>query len=121
MRFSQYPSDGNSIKAYRPGEITINDRKITSSAVITPDTVTAWTPRCLDEITPQHIGQLADYQPEIVILGTGEHLRFPQAAIITSLQTRGIGVEVMNTEAACRTFNVLLSEGRRVVAAIILG
>ena len=120
MRFAQDSADNNSIQAYRQGEIIINERKINRSAVVTTDVIVEWPPQHFDDITAEHLDQLADYQPEIVILGTGVRQQFPPAYFMAGLQTRGIGVEVMNTDAACRTFNVLLSEGRRVVAAMIL-
>ena len=120
MRFAQDSADNNSIQAYRQGEIIINERKINRSAVVTADVIVEWPPQHFDDITAEHLDQLADYQPEIVILGTGVRQQFPPAYFMAGLQTRGIGVEVMNTDAACRTFNVLLSEGRRVVAAMIL-
>ena len=59
-------------------------------------------------------------QPALVLLGTGTRLRFPSAAVMATLLTRGIGIEVMDSAAAARTFNVLATEGRRVVAAFLL-
>ena len=120
MRFSQDTSGGNSIQAYRQSEIIINGKHINCSVVITPDEIIEWTPQNFDAIASEHIDQLADYQPEIVILGTGERQQFPASHITAGLLVQGIGVEIMNTDAACRTFNVLLSEDRRVVAAMIL-
>jgi len=120
MRFSQDTSAGNSIQAFRPGEIIFNERKINGSVIITADEIIEWQPQHFDAVTAGHIQLLADYQPEIVILGTGRHQQFPAPHYTAGLLTRGIGVEIMNTDAACRTFNVLLSEDRRVVAAMIL-
>ena len=120
MRFSQDSSDGNSIQACRRGEIIINERKINCSVIITADEIIEWDPQHFDAITAEHIDQLADYQPEIIILGTGEYQQFPAPHITAGLLSQGIGAEIMNTDAACRTFNVLLSEDRRVVAAMIL-
>ncbi|GMR21518.1 MAG: Mth938-like domain-containing protein [Gammaproteobacteria bacterium] len=120
MQFTQDTSGSNSIQAYRQGEIIINEKRINCSVVITPDKILEWAPQNFDAITSEHIDQLADYQPEIVILGTGERQQFPAPHITAGLLVQGIGVEIMNTDAACRTFNVLLSENRRVVAAMIL-
>ncbi len=120
MRFVQDTSGSNSILAYRQGEIIINEKHIDYSVVITADEIIEWAPQNFEAITSEHIGQLADYQPEIVILGTGERQQFPAPDITAGLLVQGIGVEIMNTDAACRTFNVLLSENRRIVAAIIL-
>ena len=120
MRFSQDSSDGNSIQAYRHGEIIINEKKINCSVIITVDEIIEWEPQRFDAITAEHIDRLAEYQPEIVILGCGERQQFPAPHITAGLLAQGIGVEIMNTDAACRTFNVLVSEDRRVVAALIL-
>ncbi|MGB5438429.1 MAG: Mth938-like domain-containing protein [Gammaproteobacteria bacterium] len=120
MRFAQDSADGNLIQAYRQGEIIVNEKTINRSVVITADEIIDWTPQHFAAITQEHLDRLADYRPEIVILGTGRRQQFPPAHFPVGLQTQGIGVEVMNTDAACRTFNVLLSEGRRVVAALIL-
>jgi len=120
MQFSQDTSGGNSIQAYRQGEIIVNERRINCSVVITPDEIIEWAPQNFEAITSEHIDQLTVYQPEIIILGTGERQQFPAPHITAGLLVQGIGVEIMNTDAACRTFNVLLSENRRVVTAMIL-
>ena len=121
MRFSQDSLAANSIRAYRDDEITINDRIITESVVITPDSIELWAPRRVTELTSRHMQQLGELQPEIVILGTGPALQFPAPALLAGLQTQAIGVEVMAHDAACRTFNILLAEDRRVVVALMMG
>jgi len=120
MRFSQDSLATHSIRAYRDGEILVNDQRIAHSVVITADVIQAWEPGSVEELTAQHFTQLGELQPEIVILGTGSRLRFPPPRLCVTLQARGIGVEVMATDAACRTFNVLLAEDRRVLAALII-
>lgn len=120
MRFSQDSVAANSIRAYRDGEILVNDQTIAHSVVITVDIIQPWGPRSVGELTQQHFTQLGTLQPEIVILGTGSQLRFPPPQLSVALQAQGIGVEVMATDAACRTFNVLLAEERRVLAALII-
>ena len=121
MRFSQDSLARNSIHAYNDGEITINDKIISESVVITPDSIQPWGPRSIDELTPGHIEQLGLFEPELVIIGTGKTLTFPPPALTVALQVRGIGVEIMAHDAACRTFNVLLAEDRRVVVALMMG
>ena len=120
MRFSQDSYTTNSIRAYREGEILVNDQTISRSVVITPDTIQDWEPGSVEELTQQHFTHLRELQPEIVILGTGSQLRFPPPQLSVVLQAQGIGVEIMATDAACRTFNVLLAEDRRVLAALII-
>jgi uncharacterized protein len=121
MRFIQDSFAGNTIRAYSDGEITINDRRIAQSVVITADSIQLWEPRSIDELTAVHIDRLAGFDPEIVIIGTGRQLRFPPLALTAALQVRGIGVEIMAHDAACRTFNILLAEDRRVLAALLMG
>jgi uncharacterized protein len=108
------------IQRIEAGSITVGGRDYSHSILVTPSGVVAWPPRCLADIQAEQIAALADYTPEIVLLGTGQRLRFPHPGAQTPLIERGIGVEVMDTAAACRTFNLLLSEDRRVVAALLI-
>ncbi len=71
-------------------------------------------------VGPDLSGPLAELKPEVVLLGTGTRLRFPHPRLTRALTDAGIGVEVMDTPAACRTFNILAAEGRKVLAAVIL-
>ena len=121
MRFTQDSFAINSIRAYGDGEITISDKTISQSVVITADSIELWEPRCVDELAAEHIDQLGKHDPEIVIIGTGKNLTFPSPAVTAGLQVRGIGVEIMAHDAACRTFNILLAEDRRVVVALMMG
>jgi len=121
MRFAQDSPATNSIRAYSDGEISINEIIVTQSVVITPDIIQPWAPRGIDELTPEHLDPLIELNPEIVIIGTGQEQIFPPARIMASLQTRGIGAEIMANDAACRTFNILLAEDRRVLVALVMG
>ena len=121
MRFAQDSLAGNIIRAYAAGQVTVNDESIVTSVIITPDRIIRdWLPHSFDELEPRHMTRLNELQPEIIILGTGIRLRFPGAEYTTGLLLQGIGVEIMDTTAACRTYNILLSEGRRVVAALLM-
>ena len=84
--------------------------------------VTRRTPAAasIETLSADHIAAIVELAPEIVLLGTGPAFRFPDAARLAPLYKAGIGVEVMDTPAACRTYNILLGEGRNVVAALIL-
>ena len=98
-----------------------NELVLTRSFIIAPkQLVEDWPPQHLQELSSQHLQVVLDLDPELVILGTGQLLEFPQPSLTESLLTRGIGIEIMNTAAACRTYNVLMHEGRHVVAALIL-
>ena len=121
MRFSQDSFAINSIRAYGDGEITISDKTISQSVVISVDSIHLLEPRSIDELSAAHVDQLGEFDPEIVIIGTGKVLTFPSPAVTAGLQVRGIGVEIMAHDAACRTFNILLAEDRRVVAALMMG
>ena len=122
MRFSQERIDGNSITAFARGQVTVNGEAITSSVVITPQHILHdWLPASFEDMEAAHLARFAQLDPEIILLGTGDTLRFPPAAWTAGYLAEGIGVEIMDTAAACRTYNVLLSEERRVVAGLLIG
>jgi uncharacterized protein len=121
MRFHQDTSSGNAIQSYDAQGIVVNDRRITHSVVISARHIEAWAPGSFDDLDPADLAALADYQPGIVLLGTGTTLRFPPLQWLVGLQRRGIGVEVMSNDAAIRTYSVLLSEDRNVLLALLLG
>ena len=109
------------ITGYAAGRVTVNDETMTRSLIITGnELVRDWPPRSWEEITASHLERVLDLRPEVVLLGSGALLRFPEAAVLAPLAQARIGVEVMDTGAACRTFNVLVAEGRRVAAALVL-
>ena len=120
MRFSQDSFASNSIRAYSDGEISVNEKIINRSVIITAEVIQLWEPAHIDELTAEHCEIIAGFNPEVVIIGTGKRLQFPAPAVIAGLQTQGIGVEIMAHGAACRTFNILLGEDRRVVAALLM-
>jgi uncharacterized protein len=122
MKFQlDYGSGAYAIRAYRPGAITVNAEDLTQSFIITPDRLFRdWPPQRLEDITAEHLDVLAELEPEIVIIGTGSRLRFPDAKITARLLARNVGVEIMDTAAACRGYTVLMAEGRQVAAALIM-
>jgi uncharacterized protein len=114
-------TSANRIRSYAPGRIAINQDIYTASLIVTPDRVVAdWRPRSITELTVADIEVVRALQPEVVLLGTGTRLLFPDPTVIRGLVTAQIGFEAMDTGAACRTFNVLMSEGRRVAAALVI-
>lgn len=109
------------IRAYRPGEIVINDATYRRSLVVGGSTLDPdWPPQIIEELKVEHFEPILALKPEVVLLGTGSKLVFPAPQLTAQLARHGIGVEVMDTGAACRTYNVLISEGRAVAAALIL-
>lgn len=109
------------IRSYSQASITVNEQVLTRSCVIMPDTlITQWPPQSFAELMPEHFAMIADIGPEIVLLGTGRVTRFPGAAVIAPLLSRHIGFEALDTAAACRSYSVLVAEGRRVAAALLM-
>jgi uncharacterized protein len=110
-----------SISGYGPGWIGLGNKKIYSSVVIgSLGTFFAWDCKRFEQLSAAHFAQLADLDTELVIFGSGEQLRFPQAAWIRPLVDKQTGVETMDTAAACRTYNVLAAEGRNVAVALLI-
>ena len=111
----------NLIRAYAPSRITINEEVYTTSLIVTPrQVVTAWPPGSFADLLAGHFEMIVPLRPEVVILGTGARLQFPAPSLTRSLVEAGIGIEVMDTGAACRTYNFLMSDGRRVAAALLM-
>lgn len=130
------------IRSYGPGRVTVvvpqaaaggpgkdrsHDRSglqeeiLTRSAVIMPQRlIKDWPPQRLAEIARAHFEVIAELAPEIVLLGSGRQLRFPDPTLLAPLSERGVGVEVMDTGAACRTYNILMAEGRTVAAVLLM-
>jgi len=121
MRFHQDTTGGNIIQAYSDRGIMINDRLISTSVVITPDSVEAWSAQTVSGLEAHHLEPLLARRPGVIILGTGASIVFPPPSLLAGIQQRGIGIEVMANDAAIRTFNVLVSEDRRVVLALLQG
>jgi uncharacterized protein len=122
MKFTLEASpNANLIRSYSTGEIRIGDHSIRSSCIVTADAlITSWPPATLDDLALNHLEQILELRPELVLLGTGAQQRFAPAAIRAAFASRSIGVESMDLGAACRTFNILVQEERRVAAALFL-
>lgn len=91
------------------------------SLIIMPDRlITDWPPQRFEELDRSHFDLLADHAPEVVLFGSGARLQRPHPALLSTLTDRGIGVEVMDTGSACRTYNFLMSDRRRVAAALLM-
>ncbi len=110
----------NLINGYGSDFILINGVRHESSLIVLPDEIVGHWAAHLDQLATEHFDMLALRAPEIILLGSGNSLRFPSPALYAGLIKARIGVEVMDTPAACRTYNILAAEGRRVAAALIL-
>lgn len=133
------------IHAYKPGQITINlpagmtappvengaqdvvenfrSRRevLERSLIISPvQIIRDWPPQTFEELDRGHFEQLCDLNPEIVLFGSGETLRWPAPALLSPLIDNGIGVEIMDTGAACRTYNILMADSRNFIAALLV-
>lgn len=109
------------IRAYEQGLVIVGEKKIRTSLIVAPgQLVTPWRPRHAAELRREDFQPVLALEPEILLLGTGSRLEFPSPSLTVALLQAGIGVEVMDTAAACRTYNILLAEERRVAAALLL-
>jgi uncharacterized protein len=111
----------NFIRAYSAEELKIGEHSIRSSCIVMADALIAeWPPTTLDELQLNHLAPIFELQPELVLLGTGARQRFAAADIRAAFAAQRIGLEAMDLGAACRTFNILVQEDRRVAAALFL-
>jgi uncharacterized protein len=122
VRFTLEPaSQANLIRGYSDAGLRIGEQLIERSCIVTADRlITEWPPLSFAELAPAHLEAIFALLPELVLLGTGPTQRFASASVRAEFAQRGIGLEVMQLGAACRTFNVLVQEERRVAAALFL-
>jgi len=122
MKFTlESGSNVNVIRSYSSEEIRIGEQSIHSSCIVTADAlITDFPPATLDELAVNHLEPIFELRPELVLLGTGPRQRFAPAGIRSSFASRGVGIEAMDLGAACRTFNILVQEERRVAAVLFL-
>jgi hypothetical protein len=121
MKLTLASRSQNYIKAYEAGFVQLVSQQITTNCIIAPEQViTDWRAREISLLKESDIEPILELQPEIVILGSSSLQQFPSQLISAAFLARGIGLEVMHLGPACRTFNVLLSEDRQVVAALLL-
>jgi uncharacterized protein len=109
------------ITSYDAEHIAVNGHRLTQSFLLTPRRVIEnWPPRSFDSLTEADLAAVGELGCPIVLLGTGPRQRFPAPVLLRSLIERRMGVEVMDSFAACRTYNILMAEGRDVAAALII-
>ena len=122
MKFQPDRSEGvNTITRHEASSIWVGQVGFSHSLLVPwIGDVQAWAPADFGQLRAEHFEQLLALQPELLIFGSGRRHRFIAPVLVRGLIERGIGVEVMNTAAACRTYNVLASEGRAVLAALLL-
>ena len=109
------------IRAYGPGHVVVNEEIIRTSVVVLPEQLLRdWAPGSFEDITAEHIEGLLALEPEIILLGTGQRMQFPHPRTLAAAAARRVGIEVMDTAAACRTYNILAAESRNVAAALLM-
>lgn len=109
------------VTGYFPGGVEINAQPFDHSLMMLPETPPRpWPVAAFEQLTTEHFEQLLAEQPDVVILGTGERQRFVHPRLSAPLTSRHIGVDCMDTNAACRTYNILMGEGRKVLLALII-
>ena len=121
MKFQPDKFDVQTITAYGRGWIQVDADKITASVIVgARGQRITWDCNRFEDLSAAHFAQLAELDAEVVIFGSGARNRFPPPAWLQPLMARRIGLETMDTQAACRTYNILAGEGRNVVAALLL-
>ncbi len=140
MKIDLETAGGYTIHSYGQGQIVLNiplalqieaadgepprddgREVLTHSLVVTPDVLLrGWPPASFQQLAVEHLEMVADLEPELVLLGLGERLQFPAPDLVAPLVRRKIGIEYMDTPAACRTYNFLAAEGRKIAAAILI-
>lgn len=121
MKLLPDASNRHTISGYGPGWVSVNGQKFTHHVFVSPQSGTLpWDCPPFEQLLAQHFDVFASMQPELIVFGSGEKMRFLHPRCLQNLYAQRIGVETMDTQAACRTFNFLAAEGRRVVAALLV-
>ena len=122
MKFTlDQPATQYVIRSYAPGRLVVGEREFSRSLIVSARTLLEeWRPQAMDELAAADLEPALALRPEVLLLGSGARQVFPPAALLAELHGRRIGFEVMDTGAACRTYNLLVAEGREVAAALII-
>ena len=122
MKFHLQAPTTNVVTGSGPGWVRVGQTEYRGNLVLLPDAIVeGWAPNGFAALTEADFAALLDHRPETVLLGTGARQQFPHPRLLKALSAARVGVEVMDTRAACRTFNILVAEDRRVAAALIVG
>jgi uncharacterized protein len=122
MNFAEADSgEGHFIEGYGEGRIVVDGRGYAESLIVSPERIIpSWGPASAADLREDHLTPLLELSPQVVVIGTGQRQVFPDPRLYFSLVAQGVGVEIMDTGAACRTYNILMAEGRRVAAGLIM-
>jgi len=109
------------VRAHGPGLLRIGDRSFSRSLIVTAATlIENWRPLRIEDLQASDLDPILALQPEVLLVGSGTRQQFPARATLAALYSARVGFEIMDTGAACRTYNVLVAEGRNVAAALIV-
>ncbi|BDT76680.1 MULTISPECIES: Mth938-like domain-containing protein [Polynucleobacter] len=122
MKLQSDPHSGaNTITGYGDGYVEINKTPYAHAVVLSSDgAISEWSAQSFDDLEAHHFSQLVDLKPELILIGTGKRQRFPKPELLKALISAKIGFEIMDSQAACRTYNILVGEGRQVLLALIV-
>jgi uncharacterized protein len=114
-------SGANTITGYGDGYVEINQTPYAHAVLLSSDgAISAWPVESFDSLETSHFTQMVELKPELILIGTGSKQRFPKPELLKSLILAKIGFEIMDSQAACRTYNILVGEGRQVLLALIV-
>ena len=113
------PTSLNTFSGYGDGYVTVRGERIEKNSIVTPEKVIPWSASAFDELAESDFEIFSGMDLEILLIGTGAKQRFSHPKLTRALAEKRIGVESMDLQAACRTYNILVSEGRRVAAALL--
>jgi uncharacterized protein len=114
-------SGANTITGYGPGYVEINQTPYSHAVLMSSDgAVSEWPVKSFEGLEPSHFAQMVDLKPELILIGTGSQQHFLPPELLKTLISAKIGFEVMDSQAACRTYNILVGEGRQVLLALIV-
>ncbi|WP_028535837.1 Mth938-like domain-containing protein [Paludibacterium yongneupense] len=120
MKMHQDLNQGrNQFTGYGEGHVLINRERYEGSLIVTADEIASWDVASFEDLSTDDFARLLDWRPEVVLLGTGERQRFAHPRLSAALAAAGVGLETMSTQAVCRTFNILVAEDRRALAALL--
>ena len=122
MKLQSDPHFGaNTITGYGDGYVEINKTPYSYAVLLSSDgEILKWGVQSFEVLEAAHFAQMVDLKPELILIGTGNQQRFPKPEILKSLISAKIGFEIMASQAACRTYNILVGEGRQVLLALIV-
>ncbi len=122
MKLQSDPHSGaNAITGYGNGYVEINQIPYDHAVILKSDgAISEWPVKSFEELEAGHFAQMVDFKPELVLIGTGSRQRFPKPELLKPLIAAKIGFEIMDSQAACRTYNILVGEGRQVLLALIV-